>query len=430
MTYPQLNLVMLAVAAGAAVLCLLARRIRARRASEPPQHAPGSGALPSSGPRITRVLSAFAIALAGLVLLTAVFDNVMISAGLFSYADQGRTGWQIGRAPIEDFAYPLAALLLLPALWVFVRDHERTARTVLLSSRPLSWINTAFPFAAAFALGVGGGDPQLSAVSAAGSWSTLGLVAGTLFFLVPYNLLMYGINDVFDYESDLRNARKGGAEGALLEPRLHRTVVLSGVISAAPFVSLMLVAAWHLGTMVAGAITLAVSLFLVVAYSVPGLRFKERPVVDSITSSLHFVTPAVCGLAFAGVELTWPLIALLVAFGLWGMASHAFGAVQDVIPDREGGISSIATVLGAGRTVRLAIWLWSAAGVLTLFTSWPGPLGALLVVPYIVAVWPFRSISDERSAQANVGWRRFLAINYACGFCVTMLLIWWASLNL
>ncbi|MCD7101044.1 prenyltransferase [Pseudoclavibacter sp. 13-3] len=309
-----------------------------------------------------------------------------------------------------------------------MRDHERTARTVLLSSRPVSWINTAFPFAAAFSLGAGDGARQ-SAVLAAGSWQTLALVAGTLLFLVPYNLLMYGINDVFDYESDLRNARKGGAEGALLEPRLHRAVMISGAISAAPFVLLVLFAAWHLGTFAASAIVLAASLFLVVAYSVPGLRFKERPVVDSVTSSLHFVTPAVFGLAVADVGLTWPLVALLVAFGLWGMASHAFGAVQDVMPDREGGISSIATVLGAARTVRLALWLWAAAGALTLVTPWPGPLGALLVVPYIAAAWPFRSISDEHSAQANAGWRRFLAINYACGFCVTMLLIWWASLT-
>ena len=40
---------------------------------------------------------------------------------------------------------------------------------------------------------------------------------GCVWFLVPYNLLMYGINDVFDYESDLRNPRKGGVEGALVD---------------------------------------------------------------------------------------------------------------------------------------------------------------------------------------------------------------------
>ena len=82
-----------------------------------------------------------------------------------------------------------------------------TFSQLVLSSRPLSWINTAFPFAAAYLLTTGRFDATL--------------VIGTIFFLVPYNLAMYGINDVFDYESDLRNPRKGGVEGALLDPRIR-----------------------------------------------------------------------------------------------------------------------------------------------------------------------------------------------------------------
>ncbi|MEB0015126.1 hypothetical protein QN416_26375, partial [Glaciimonas sp. Cout2] len=69
------------------------------------------------------------------------------------------------------------------------------------------------------------------------------LVVGTLFFLIPYNLLMYVINDVFDYESDLRNPRKGGVEGAMLDPALHRTVLVSGIVTAVPVLGAMLVLA-------------------------------------------------------------------------------------------------------------------------------------------------------------------------------------------
>ena len=47
-----------------------------------------------------------------LLVLTAVFDSVMIAAGLFGYADGTRLGPAIGLAPIEDFAYPVAAVLL------------------------------------------------------------------------------------------------------------------------------------------------------------------------------------------------------------------------------------------------------------------------------------------------------------------------------
>ena len=283
-------------------------------------------------------------------------------------------------------------------------------RQVLLSSRPLSWINTAYPFAAAYIVTTGRVDALL--------------VVGTLFFLIPYNLLMYGINDVFDYESDLRNPRKGGVEGAMLDPAMHRTVLLSGIVTAVPVLGAMLVLAgtghpfsW---------VVLAVSLFAVAAYSVPGLRFKERPVVDSVTSSTHFVSPAVYGLVVAGAAWTPGLVAVLAAFFLWGMASHAFGAVQDIVPDREGGIASIATALGAARTVRLAIGCWAAAGLLMLTTGWPGLLAAVLAVPYVAAAWPFRSVSDARAETANAGWKRFLLLNFFSGFCVTMLLIAWS----
>lgn len=58
--------------------------------------------------------------------LTAVFDNLMIAAGLFAYSDAHISGIRIGAAPIEDFAYPLAAVILLPALWSRLgRDHDR-----------------------------------------------------------------------------------------------------------------------------------------------------------------------------------------------------------------------------------------------------------------------------------------------------------------
>lgn len=279
-----------------------------------------------------------------------------------------------------------------------------TAASLALASRPLSWINTAFPFAAAYFLTTREIDVTF--------------VVGTVYFLIPYNLAMYGINDVFDFESDLHNPRKGGVEGALLDRSMHRRTLLAAGITNVPFLVALIVLGSPLATLV-----LAVSIFAVIAYSAPHLRFKERPFLDSVTSSTHFVSPAVFGLVLAGAVFTPSLVALLVAFFLWGMASHAFGAVQDVVPDRVGGIASIATVLGAHRTVRLAIVFWAAAGFAMLATVWPGPLGAILVIPYILAAAPFFSVSDEGSESANRGWKKFLWLNYVVGFAATLLLI-------
>src|SRR5690349_23082110 len=129
---------------------------------------------------------------------------------------------------------------------------------LLTASRPLSWINTAFPFAAAYLLAAGRVDAAL--------------VVGTIFFLIPYNFAMYGINDVFDYASDLANPRKGGIEGALLAPRIHRATLWAAVVTNVPFLVYLVAvgnpASW---------LWLAISVFAVIAYSAPGLRFKERP---------------------------------------------------------------------------------------------------------------------------------------------------------
>ncbi|RKT36583.1 4-hydroxybenzoate polyprenyltransferase [Microbacterium sp. AG1240] len=285
----------------------------------------------------------------------------------------------------------------------------RVVRELFVSSRPVSWINTAYPFAAAYLLVVREID--------------LTLVIGTIFFLVPYNLAMYGVNDVFDYESDLRNPRKGGAHGAVLDRRMHRITLWAATLSCLPFVAYLVVVGSPMSWLV-----LAASLFFVVFYSAPPLRLKERPFADSVTSSIHFFSPAVYGLVLAGAAWTWQLAAIIVAFALWGIASHAFGAVQDVVADRAADISSIATARGARWTVRFAIACYAASGLVMLASAWPGPLAALLVVPYLAVVWPFRSVTDDTAETATRGWRRFLWVNQLAGFGATLLLIWWALL--
>ena len=283
-------------------------------------------------------------------------------------------------------------------------------RQVLAASRPFSWINTAYPFAAGYLLATEGRVD-------------LTFVVGTLFFLIPYNLLMYGVNDVFDYASDLRNPRKGGIEGALADPAVarvvHRRILWASALSVLPFLVYLLA----VGSLAAG-LTLLLVVFLVVAYSAPVLRFKERPVLDSATSAMHFVGPLLYALVLVGADLgsrsVWPV---LVAFVLWGMASHAFGAVQDVRADREGGIGSVATVLGAHATVVLATAAYVLAAAVLLVLPWPGWLAAALPLVYAASTARFWSVRDEDCERANAGWRTFLWLNLVVGFLVTMLLI-------
>lgn len=92
MTYWALNAVFLAVAAVVAVASGLSRP-----------------------PAIS--LRAVAITAAAVLVMTAVFDNVMIAVGLFGYNPDRISGAFLGLAPLEDFAYAIAAVILLPSLW-------------------------------------------------------------------------------------------------------------------------------------------------------------------------------------------------------------------------------------------------------------------------------------------------------------------------
>ena len=67
--------------------------------------------------RRPNLLLKYALTLAVLLVFTAVFDNLIIAAGIVAYDPNKISGVFIGIAPIEDFAYTLAAVLILPTLW-------------------------------------------------------------------------------------------------------------------------------------------------------------------------------------------------------------------------------------------------------------------------------------------------------------------------
>lgn len=279
---------------------------------------------------------------------------------------------------------------------------RQKAKLLFTSSRPISWVNTAYPFAAGYLFFTGRFD--------------LTLFLGTLFFLIPYNLLMYGINDVYDYESDLRNPRKGGIEGGVVAKKYHRLILSWSYLLPVPFVTaLITLGSWQ------SALVLLGCLFFVIAYSAKGLRFKEIPVLDSITSSLHFVGPLIYALSLIGWPAeAWPVV---IAFFFWGIASQSFGAIQDIISDRQARIRSIATVFGARATLWFAITAYALACIVIATTGWYGFIVALVGAAYVVNLFPYLRVTDKTSEQLRGAWKRFLWINYCAGAVVTIVLI-------
>ncbi len=111
MTYWLLNLPFLAFAATVALAAILTRR-------SPRWRAVGLAAIP-------------------LLILTAVFDNVLVATGIVGYDPAFISGARIGVAPLEDFAYAIAAIILLPSLWALLGGTRSLSSAQRVSKRPL-----------------------------------------------------------------------------------------------------------------------------------------------------------------------------------------------------------------------------------------------------------------------------------------------------
>lgn len=61
------------------------------------------------------------VAASVMLFLTLVFDNLIIASGIVDYDPERISGIRLGVAPIEDFAYTLVALVLIPTVFNFLR---------------------------------------------------------------------------------------------------------------------------------------------------------------------------------------------------------------------------------------------------------------------------------------------------------------------
>jgi 4-hydroxybenzoate polyprenyltransferase len=223
------------------------------------------------------------------------------------------------------------------------RGRAATLRRLLALSRPRFWVYLLGPWA--IGIVAASGQPPSVPLLVLGLWCTL-----------PANLLIYGVNDLFDRPTDRINGKKGSYE-ALLDPSEDRTLVAAILAGNLPFLAL-------LPFLPPAAIVWAV-VFLVlgIGYSAPPLRFKARPFLDSASNFLYAVPALV---AFTTATSAPPSPALVVAAALWCAAMHAYSAVPDIEADRTAGVPTIATRLGARGALLACLALWLVAAALVV----------------------------------------------------------------
>ncbi len=194
---------------------------------------------------------------------------------------------------------------------------------------------------------------------------------GFIYFTFPANLLIYGVNDIFDYETDKLNPKKQSYE-TLVTPVEHTSVWTWILITNIP---LVLALYWINPLTLFGWLGFII---LGVEYSAFPIRAKAKPFLDSIFNILY-IFPGVVGYAlFAqSLSLDWRL---LLSAGLWTMAMHTYSAIPDIKADRASQTSTIATVLGSKLTLIYCFICYTLSGI--LLAQFSTALGVLIAIVY------------------------------------------------
>ena len=261
-------------------------------------------------------------------------------------------------------------------------------RRLIEISRPVLWINT-----------IGTTVIGMWLAGYLWDWRVLPILIWVTF---PFNLLIYGINDIFDQETDNINARKGGYEGAHIYPNEVKPIWITTVLTNVPFLIFFAVTLpWQ-----ATAWMVAYSLFFTF-YSAPPLRFKARKYLDALSNTDYAFPLAFVPLAL-GVEPNWWLVAGLMA---WSVAKHAYDAIQDIPQDSDTGIVTTAVHLGAKKTaIWSGIW-WAVSIALFAVVNWPVALANAIIAYLLVA--PL--LKDPTPERAHSLYKYSIAFPYVAG---------------
>jgi 4-hydroxybenzoate polyprenyltransferase len=223
-------------------------------------------------------------------------------------------------------------------------------KEVIKVSRPRFWLYEAATF------GLVGTVGALQGISFFSDWRYW---VFALYFLIPANILIYGINDIFDYETDKLNPKKGDdAYEALVPPERQRALWRWIIWTNIPFFFFIIF--FSLSTPLL--ISFFAFVFFASFYSALPIRAKAKPVIDSLFSAGHYIATGVFGYYLAG-GVTFPTVGVIAGM-CWAVAMHAFSAVPDIQADKGAGLKTIAIMIGQSRTIALCWFLYVFAAYL------------------------------------------------------------------
>ncbi|KAH7060966.1 prenyltransferase [Paraphoma chrysanthemicola] len=175
-------------------------------------------------------------------------------------------------------------------------------------------------------------------------------IEGILFAVaLSFPIFTFGVNDVYDYHSDMNNKRKDNlwTDGTPLS-LVHHRYILQAAKSSSCFVILLVLPA---STRSAESLICTILLLcLVWLYSLPPFRLKERPIWDSLSNGVICWLFWACGYTF-GRQLSLSVHSEMPRQHGWlvfwyASALHSMAAMVDEDADSAAKHHTIATVYG------------------------------------------------------------------------------------
>jgi 4-hydroxybenzoate polyprenyltransferase len=226
---------------------------------------------------------------------------------------------------------------------------------------------------------------------------------GLFFVLFPLGLVLYGVNDIVDAETDALNPRKGtfmfGSRGAREQlAALKWQIALVQLPFAIAFYFFIgpRILWWY-----------ALLLVAVGIYNAPGIAWKGRPPFDVLIQASYLLIFLLSSWLNNAPQLPWQTF----LFGaMFAMHSHIFGEVMDIEPDRLSGRRTSATSIGRVRAKFLiaAFLCVESTLVQILFRDWIIAcflaFGALWFLIDATLLWKNRAYSPKEMRLFLWGW--------------------------